>query len=222
MPKTTSKIESSLVYAEIQRLYKEFYPDIQQGKMSLYQLFFGHVVPILPSTEKITAINFYTWVKKQHRNQKEVTKTLMEKEMDKTRQQFEVRQDVAEMMKSFIGAIKHLADDPKALLKSGIKMTDLYKIIREEEDRYKLLSLKERSENRADAQFAFMVSITRAGQLTDGDIEFLEEDVLHELIELKKSHGVYQLPGFSEVSEAATATEADLVVADEGYTQGFV
>ena len=183
--------------------------------MSLYQLFFGHINPILPQTEKISALNFYTWVKKQHREKKSETKTLMDREMDKTRQQFEIRQDVTDMMQDFITSLKSLATNPKALARSGIKMDSLYKIIREEEDRYKLLSLKERSENRADAQFAFMVSITRAGQLTDGDIEFLDEDVKHELIELKKSHGVYQLPGFSEFSEVETATEADLAVAVE-------
>ena len=119
--------------------------------------------------------------------------TLIEREKIKQTQQIENRQQATGIMSDFLEALKGLAKNPERLSELKISLPQIYKIIREEEDRASLLRLKERAENRADAQFAFIISLARAGQLMEEDIEFLEADTKAELKTFKKSNGVYEL-----------------------------
>ena len=121
--------------------------------------------------------------------------TLLEKEQEKLKQQFEIRQDVTETMWSYIKRLKDfVANDEKMSALSHKEMVSLYEMIRAEEDRAKTLSLKERSEDRADAMFAWMVSQAKAGQLTAEDINLLDDDIRKDLLIFKNENGIYQLP----------------------------
>lgn len=219
-----SKIEVSQVYEEIKRIYTEFRADIQDGRVNMKQLYRAHIAPIIPVGEDISYQNFLLWSKgfEKKTEQVHVGRSLVDREMEKTKKQFEIRQDATDLMSSFLKTVKLLADDPDALKKANIKPLDLYKIIREEEDRAKSLRLKERAENRADAAFAFMVSVSRAGMVEDADIEFLEDSIKQELMSFKHSHGIYKLPTGENMAEVPAPAEVDFAVANESNTQGFI
>jgi hypothetical protein len=90
-----------------------------------------------------------------------------------------------------------------------------------EEDRQKSLQLKERAENRADASFAFMVSVAKANQLEEADIEFLEDSVKQELIALKKKNGLYELPNpAGQIFKSDITTEVTVVEPSQSYQTG--
>lgn len=220
---TTPKLEGFDTYPQILAVYEEHRPRLISGEETMLSFYDNFLKPLVPAGEQYDYQTFRKWHRKQIRKIMESTdgKTLMEKEMVKLRTQHEIRQDVTQMMAQFIKAIKDLASDPAALATNNIKVTDIYKIIREEEDRAKAIGLKERAENRADAQFAFMVSVVRAGVLTEDDIAFLEEDVKNELISLKQENGTYQLPTSSgQLEKAVVATANRPAVADEGNRPG--
>lgn len=191
------KIDRSPYLEDIREVYNQYRGDLAAGALSVKQLFAQKVLFVIPGDTDIKLSDFYNWVKKEQAKAEPIrlAGNILEREKEKQIMQAEIRQDVTHIMHSFIGAVKALSQDPEALKNSGVKITDLYKIIREEEDRNKVISLKERAENRADAQFAFFVSIARAGQLTETDIEFLNDDLKKELALLKNNNGIYQLPG---------------------------
>ncbi len=138
------------------------------------------------------------------------TMTLLEREQEKIKKQFEIRQDVTDVMHAYIHQLKVIIEDPELPNKMEHKdYLKLYEIIRLEEDRAKALSLKERSENRADAMFAWMVSQAKAGQLSDEDIQFLDDDIKADLLIFKGQNGIYQLPSGSIPKIRFAAKAAD-------------
>jgi hypothetical protein len=231
-----SKIESLKIYPEIRRMFDLIVPDVVKGEVTIKAFFDNKVRPVLPDGHTITYSNFFLWAKKFMKTKRTHVehRSLMDREMEKTKTQIEIRQDATFLMKQFLNGLQYIADDPRVLAQSGVKVTEIYKIIREEEDRQKALQLRERAENRADASFAFLVSVARANQVEEADIEFLEDGLRAELIELKQKNGVYMLPtpGFVEhdgidtdqnqgqLLSAEPATETDFALAGEGNQAG--
>lgn len=149
--------------------------------------------------------------------------SLMDREVERRKQQIELRQDATSLMRDFVAGLRELtADQDNLKAMPGKTITEVYKIIREEEDRQKALNLRERAENRADAQFAFMLSITRAGIVTDDDIQFLSDDIKNELKFFQKEHGVYQLPTPGGVEEFSAPAENNAARPDAIPAQGSV
>lgn len=223
----TSKITKWLNYKEIKARFLASIPGISRGEITYRKFYQEEIVPFIPEGEVYTEGEFRNWYKRMERYargllQEGTGKTLLEKETIKQRKQIEIRQDVTDLMGQLITTLKEIADNPDKLRNSGIKIQDLYKIIREEEDRAKLLWLKERAENRADAQFAFFVSLAKANQLSDQDVEFLEAETLKELKLFKRAHGVYALEATTPVQRLIAPAEAPAGGATEGDSEGAV
>jgi hypothetical protein len=181
---------------EIYDAWEVHYQSLQSGEMTLKDFYHKVLVPLLPNPKTISYTGFKNWHHKRVARKVAIIEgnTLMEREESRQKAQIMIRQDATSLMATFLQAVRSIAKSPRDLKENKISIVDIYKIIREEEDRSKALQLKEREEDRADAKFAFMVSMARAGQLVDEDIAFLNEDVKRELLVLKKQHGIYQLP----------------------------
>lgn len=217
----TNKFETMPIHDDLVALFLSKLPEIRDGDMTYKDFYDNYASNLLIDYEgTFTYDNFYDWCKSVERrvpdDEPESGKTLLERETEKQKQQIEIRQDATDLMEKFLKSIKALSKDRTALAKSGIKVLDIYKIIREEEDRAKALALRERAENRADYAFAFIVSLARANQLTDDDIAFLSDDVKRELNLFKQPNGIFQLPASDPLAELVSATENSNSVADAG------
>lgn len=198
---STKKFEQLPNYEQILQIVKNYQPDLELGRISQKKLFTDYIVPLLPqdSSVKISYTDFSRLVRKQQQIRSAVVtatpQTLLDREVERRKQQIEIRQDATELMRKFISLLKELVQNEKNLsVMQGKTITTIYKIIREEEDRQKSLELRERAENRADANFAFMVSLNREGELYETDIEFLSDDIKAELQYFKGADGIYRLP----------------------------
>jgi hypothetical protein len=207
VPDRDSKITRLAAYPEIKRQLFSIVPQAENGKINITKFYREVVAPNVPEGINIDHNDVRRWyqtmmrylvplitqVKAQQVVRQE--KTLLDREHEKLVQQAEIRQDVTGLMADYIHRLKAFVSDNEKMSKLTHKeMLELYKVIREEEDRNKTVSLKERSENRADLQFAFFVSQARAGQLIEADIEFLEASIKEDLQFLKAGDGTYQLP----------------------------
>ena len=213
-------------YQMIKRRFFELAKPIIEKEYSMSKFHEEYVAPNLTETIRLTVGETRNWIKMMMpdalrlvgmmtvNDKAQDTMTLLEREQEKVKKQFEIRQDVTELMWSYIKKLRQYIEDPdisKHL--EGKEYLKLYEIIRLEEDRAKAMSLKERSENRADAMFAWMVSQAKAGQLEAADIDLLEDDVKKDLLIFKGENGIYQLPTGSIpkikfAAEVATAQPA--------------
>jgi hypothetical protein len=217
------KLSQLEVYPQIERVLDQNAADLYNRKITFKKIWTDDVLPLLPENHDITYSNFLYWAKKKlaHKRSLVSNRNLIDREMDKARQQIEIRQDATKLMHEFMQGLRDIADDPRVLAKNKINITDLYRIIRMEEDRQKSLQLKERAENRADASFAFMVSVAKANQLEEADIEFLEDSVKQELIALKKKNGLYELPNpAGQIFKSDITTEVTVVEPSQSYQTG--
>lgn len=207
VPDAKSKLTELKAYPEIKKRFFELASEIEEGKINIAKFHREVVMPNVPETVNLVYEHTRKWYLKmlrylipllaQIKAQRAVRqeKTLLDKERDKLVKQAEIRQDVTEIMGDYIKSLKDFVEDSEKMKKLTHKeMLELYKVIREEEDRSKTLGLKERAENRADAAFAFFISQARANQLVDEDIEFMEDDIKETLKLYKQDDGTYSLP----------------------------
>jgi len=215
-------------FPEVIEELRRFGPALLASKMRYSDFFRERILPMLPPEINIKLVHFTVWSKKKMRDlgikpEEEAPMNLMDREMEKQKQQIIIRQDTTELMSNWLKVLKAVVDDPTALKKyNGQQIMSLYKIIREEEDRSKALSLRERAEDRADAAFAFLVSIARAGELMETDIEFLSADIKNELLTLKQENGIYKLPDSQLIPQVAIAAKNLDPLADTGDPEGFI
>lgn len=214
----SSKFSRLAAYPEIRKKYFESLDEILSEKITLNKFFKTHIQPFLVGPEKIEYINFYNWHKLVQKEIARMNKhdlptapgkeiSTYERERQKKLKQANIRQEVTELMNNFVIQLSNRLKDPKAMQNMDQKeIESLYKLIRQEEDRAKELELKERAEDRADAEFALMLERTRAGQVTLEDIEFLEADIRESISLLPNNNGVYQLP--DTIQKATVSTEA--------------
>lgn len=207
VPDRDSKFTRLAAYQEIKKKLFELAPKFYNGEMNVSRFHREFVEPNVPAGIKVDINDTRKWYRTMQkytvdlvanmkaREQLSTEKTLLEKERDKIIKQAEIRQDVTDIMSTYIQSLKDFVNNPEKMQKLTHKeMMDMYKVIREEEDRARALGIKERSEDRADAAFAFFVSQARAGQLEEDDIEFMENDVKQTLNIFKNENGVYQIP----------------------------
>ena len=194
-------------YQDIKRMYFQSAKAFASGETSKRKFFLNVIKPRIPITVKLSYGNYVRWTARMEPHLARLqgmyaaseagqeAKTLLQQEHEKLVQQVEIRQDVTEVMHSFVKNLKsYLSDEDLFKNLSQKEILDLYKVIREEEDRAKLLTLKERAEDRADNQFAWFISQARAGTLEPDDIEFLSEDIKEDLSVFKTYDGSYALP----------------------------
>ncbi len=231
LSEANSLIAKVSAYQDIKKTFLHYVGEkLKINKPIEYSHFFEKKVkPLLNSEEKdkIAYHNFYKWAKTIEKYAPDLLseETLLEREVQKQKQQIMIRQDATQLMAEFLGSIREIAGQldkmsPRELAKSGIKPMDIYKIIREEEDRARSLKLKERSEDRADAHFALLISMVKANQLSEEDIEFLENDTKKELLIFKKQNGVYQLSPSEFLGQAEAPAEDNSVEPSEGSAEG--
>lgn len=212
---------------EIAEELRRFGPELLMRKMRYSDFYRDRILPLLEPDLNIPVMIFTTWAKKKMiqlgvEPDPEVVMSLMDREVEKQKRQIEIRQDATDLMGNWLKVLRALVDDPNNLKKyNGQQIMALYKIIRDEEDRSKALNLRERAEDRADASFAFLVSIARAGELQETDIEFLSDDIKKELLILKQDNGIYKLPSDRGLVRQVTLAAKDLdPVADGGDPEG--
>jgi len=194
-------------YEEVKRMYFQSAKAFSSGETTKRKFFLNVIKPMIPPTVKLNYSNYARWTAQMEPHLMKLlgmyaaseagaeAKTLLQKEHEKLVQQVEIRQDVTEVMHKFIQNLKDFVSDPDRMKTLTQKeMLELYKVIREEEDRAKSLTLKERAEDRADNQFAWFVSQARAGVLEADDIEFLTADIKEDLSVFKTDDGSYALP----------------------------
>lgn len=220
---TDNKITRLQDYPLIKRRYFELAPAIRKKEYNIKKFYEEIILTFTPPEVKISYAEVRGWALRMAPHverylnmlvvQEEVkdTLTLLEREQAKIKQQYEIRQDVTDLMHQYIKQLKAYIEDPDLATKlSHEQYLKLYAIIRDEEDRAKGLSLKERAENRADAMFALIVSEAKAGQLSEEDMDQLSDDIKHDLLVFKQQNGTYQLPvhGVPKIRFAAEDTVA--------------
>jgi len=194
-------------YQEIKKMYFQSAKAFSSGESSKRKFFLNVIKPRIPATVKLNYGNYQRWTRKMEPHLARLqgmyiaseagmeAKTLLQKEHEKLVFQVEIRQDVTEVMHSFVKNLKnYLSDEELFKNLSQKEILELYKVIREEEDRAKNLTLKERAEDRADNQFAWFISQARAGVLETGDIEFLSDDIKEDLSVFRTDDGSFALP----------------------------
>lgn len=215
-------------YPEVIEELRRFGPGLLASKLRYSDFLRDRILPLLPPQYHIKILHFVTWSKKKMKElgitpELEAPMNLMDREIEKQKQQIIIRQDTTDLMANWLKVLKSLTNNPDSLKKyNGQQILSLYKIIREEEDRSKLLSLRERAEDRADAAFSFLVSIARAGELLDADIEFLSDDIKKELLTLKQENGIYKLPDTELIPQIAIAAKNADSFADGSDSEGAI
>jgi len=194
------------------KIKQEFVANIDRiisGQISIKRFYEQVVIPMIEEGERIQYTSFLPWANKIKKQVVNINKehrfsptgmseglSAKERERKKLVQQETIREDVAEVTHSFMQMLKEKMKDPEALKKMTSKeILELYRVIRQEEDRAKELTLKIRSNEREEIAFQMMLEQSRAGQLNPEDFEFLEAGIKNELLTLKQNaDGVYQVP----------------------------